>query len=98
MSNVLFFYVEVPIMRLSDHSKISLRLIAKFKQNIHKEYPYSFPEQFKWESISSTLFNQALQSEEIKSKLEAFSDTPVNGTSDINSIVRNFKEMQQICL
>ena len=93
MSNVLYFHDENPILRLSDHSKISLRLIAKFKQNIHKEYPYSFPEQFKWESISSTLFNQDLQRKEIKLKLEAFSDTPINETSDINSIVRNFKEI-----
>ena len=93
MSNILYFHVEDPILRLSDHSKISLRLIAKFKQNIHKGYPYSFPEQFKWESISSTLFNQALQSEEIKLKLEAFSDTPINETSDIKSIVGNFKEI-----
>ena len=66
MSNVLYFHVEDPILRFSDHSKLSFRLIAKFKQNIHKENPYSFPLQFKWESISSTLFNQALQSEEIK--------------------------------
>ena len=92
MSNVLYFHAEDPILRLSDHSKISLRSIAKFKPKIHKEYPYSFTEKFKWESMS-TLFNQALQSEEIKLKLEAFSDTPINETSDINSIVRNFKEI-----
>ena len=93
LSNGLYFHVEDPVLRLSDHSKISLRLMARFQQNVYKECPHSFPEQFKWESISPRLFNELLQREEIKQKLDVLSNISVSETLDINSVVTNFKEL-----
>ena len=78
LSKVLYFHVEDPVLRLSDYSKISVRLIAKFQQNEIKECPHQFPEQFKWEEISPQLFNEALKRDEIKSKLEELSNISIS--------------------
>ena len=50
MTKVLYFHVDDPILRLSDHSKISVRMTANFLPNKRKTCPMTFPEQFKWES------------------------------------------------
>ena len=92
LPSVLYFRVEDPILRLSDHAKIFVRLIAKFQQNKHKDCPYSFPETFKGEGVSPKLFNEALQKHEIKSKLEAIFMSPIGDESNINSVVTTFKE------
>ena len=93
LSKVLYFHVEDPVLRLSDHSKISVRLITKFQQNENKECPHQFPEQFKWEEISPLLFNEALKRGEIKSKLEGLSNISISEKSVINSAVKNFKDL-----
>ena len=93
LSDVLYFHVEDPILRLSDHSKISLRIIAKFQHNKNKECPHPFPEQYKWESISPSLFCEALQRGKIKSKLEELSNIQIGERSIINSAVTTFKDL-----
>ena len=47
MQNILYFHVDDPILRLSDHSKISVRMIANLWPNVIKRCTLSFSEQFK---------------------------------------------------
>ena len=93
MANVIYFHVDDPILRLSDHSRISVRIVANFWPNEVKTCSQSFPEQFKWEKISPELFTEALQCEEINSKLEIVLETQINNTSDINIVVINFSDI-----
>ena len=67
LANVIYFHVDDPILRLSDHSRISVRIVANFWPNEVKTCSQSFPEQFKWEKISPELFTEALKCEEINS-------------------------------
>lgn len=93
MSKVVYFHVDDPILRLSDHSKISVRLTANFWPNEIKTCPLSFPEQFKWENISPQLFAESLRSEEINSGLKTVLETQINELSDINNVVAKFSNI-----
>ena len=62
MSNVIYFHVDDPVLRLADHSKISVRMIANFWQNELNTCSQSFREQFKWDTSSPQLFTESLRS------------------------------------
>lgn len=93
MPNILYFHVDDPILRLSDHSKISVRLMANFWKDENKDSLQSFPEQFKWDNFSSQLFSEALNSEEINNKLEDFLERQINNISEINELVTDFSQI-----
>ena len=93
MTKVLYFHVDDPILRLSDHSKISVRMTANFLPNKRKTCPMTFPKQFKWESISPQLFAQSLREDVISSRLEDILASQINDESDINMIVSNFSNV-----
>ena len=42
MQNILYFHVDDPILRLSDHSKISVRMIANLWPNVIKKMYIKF--------------------------------------------------------
>ena len=89
----IFFHVDDPVLRLSDHSKISVRMIANFSLTELNTCSQSFPEQFKWVTISPQLFTESLRSEEINSKPKTVLDTQINNMSDVNTIVANFSNI-----
>ena len=93
MTKVLYFHVDDPILRLSDHSKISVRMTANILPNKIKTCPITFPEQFNWESISPQLFAQSLREDAISSRLEDILASQINDESDINTIVSNFSNV-----
>lgn len=93
MSNVLFFHVDDPILRLSDHSKISVRLMANYLLKESKECPNDFPDSFKWQSVSPQLFKDALESTEISNKLQTILGNQTNNASDVNAIVTDFRDV-----
>ena len=93
MSNVIYFHVDDPVLRLSDPSKISIRMTANFWQTELNTCSQSFPGQFKWDTISPQLFTESLRSEEINSKLKSVLDTQINNMSDVNTIVANFSNI-----
>lgn len=49
IENVLYFHVDDPILRLSDHAKVSVRLLISVQVNCLKENLDNFPMKFKWE-------------------------------------------------
>ena len=93
MSNVLYFHVDEPILRLSDHSKISVRIFANFFQDEHKQNLKDFPEQFKWDDFSPQLFYNELQSGEIMDRLHDVLDMQISNTVEVNDIVDKFSEI-----
>ena len=86
MSNILYFHVDDPILRLSDHSKISVRLMANFWQDMHKNNLQSFPQQYKWNNCSAELFTKALQSDEIDSKLKNVLERQISNIFEVNNV------------
>ena len=93
LSNVIYFHVDDPILRLSDHSKISVKIIANFhksKDNITLE---NFPTRFKWGTESSRLFTEALNSDDIKNQLNAINEKTINSPSDINKAICNLSQL-----
>ena len=56
MSNTLYFHVDEPILRLSDHARISVRMIANVLQDEYKYSLQDFPQKFKWDKVSPELF------------------------------------------
>ena len=93
MSNILYFHVDEPILRLSDHAKMSVRMMANFSQDEYKYNLKDFPQQFKWNKISPELFNMALQNEEIHAKLKAISEMQIDDATGVNDIVDKFSDI-----
>lgn len=93
MSSILYFHVDDPILRLSDHSKISVRLMANFWQDVHKNNLQSFPQQFKWDNCSAEQFTKALQSDEVHSKLNNILERQISNISEVNNVVSDFSHI-----
>ena len=93
MQNIIYFHIDDPIIRLSDHSKISVRMIANFWPNEMKRCTLSFPEQFKWDKVSPQLLTESLRSEEIHSNLVTILETQINDMSDIDNVVVDFSNL-----
>ena len=93
MSNVLYFHVEEPILRLSDHSKISVRLFTNFSRDEYKQSLQDFPDQFKWDNVSPQLFYNELQSGEIANRLQAVLDMQTSSKVEVNDSVDKFSDI-----
>ncbi|CAC5385961.1 unnamed protein product [Mytilus coruscus] len=89
-------YVPVPkeyesdkIKQLSDHAKVSVRLLASVQVNCLKEILDDFPMKFKWETISPELFLYVLKSEEIKVKIQDFKNIQTQSQSEVEAVLHS---------
>ena len=93
LSNVIYFHVDDPVLRLSDHSKISVEIIANFhksKDNIKLE---NFPTIFKWGTESSRLFAETLNSDDVKNQLNAIDEKTFNSPSGVDKAICNLSQV-----
>ena len=94
MRNVLYFYVDDPLLRLSDHSKVSVRLVASVKvEDMGTENLDDFPCNFKWNSVSPELFVNALQNTEIQTKVRKLIDTQCQTLLDMDEALESMQEV-----
>ncbi|CAC5368560.1 unnamed protein product [Mytilus coruscus] len=89
---VLYFHVDDPILRLSDHAKVSVRLLASVQVICLKENLDDFPMKFKWETISPELFLNALKSEEIKVKIQDFKHIQTQSQSEVEAALHSLHD------
>lgn len=99
IEDILSFKVSDVIPRLSDHSLLSLRILASFLEQESKTVMTDFPCQFMWASDSGVKFKQVIESPLIKNKFSNLSekfdinqDTPVN----INSVLEDFNIIMRL--
>ena len=93
MDNVLYFYVDDPILRLSDHSKVSVRLMASMHVDTVSQKLEDFPTNFKWDSVSPELFVNALKSEEIKVKINELQNFESKTCCEVERAVESLQDI-----
>ncbi|CAC5362799.1 unnamed protein product [Mytilus coruscus] len=93
IENVLYFHVDDPILRLSDHAKVSVRLLASVQVNCLKENLDNFPMKFKWETISPELFLNALKSDEVKVKIQDFENIQNQSQSEVDAALHSLHDI-----
>ena len=93
LQNILYFHVDNPILRLSDHSKISARLICDVKYTINNKPLQDFPLKFKWESVSSELFLNSLKNNEACSLIKQMNEMKIESESDVYEAVNRLENI-----
>ncbi|CAC5392082.1 unnamed protein product [Mytilus coruscus] len=93
IENVLYFHVDDPIHRLSDHAKVSVRLLASVQVNCLKENLDDFPMKFKWETISPELFLNAPKSDEIKVKIQDLKNIQTQSQSKVEAALHSLHDI-----
>jgi len=74
-TDILSFNVEDIIPRLSDHSVISLRIVASFRPVTSDIQIKDFPRQFVWNPESDIKFRKVMESPLINEQLKALPAT-----------------------
>ena len=82
LSQILYFNVAVNIPRLSDHSKLSCKIMANYSTRHTVENLISFSPQYKWSSISADNFKDALCSNIVKQKIKDFENLAQSSSVD----------------
>ena len=90
MTNTLYFHVDDPILRLSDHSKISVRLMANFGKICKKKICKVFHSNLNGIIVRQSFLQKALQSDEIHSKLKNVLERQISNIFEVNDVVSDF--------
>ena len=83
LSQVLYFNVGLNRPRLSDHSKISCKIMANYSIQCKSSNLLPFPAKYKWTETSSESFKDALCSCAIKQKIKDFENLDVSSSTEI---------------
>ena len=78
LSQVLYFNVSLNKPRLSDHSKISCKIMADYSMQCKPDILLPFHVKYKWTETSSQSFKDALCSCSIKQKILNFENLDTN--------------------
>ena len=70
VNDVIYFHVHDHIPYLSDHAKISLKLIASI--NTKEDKTYDVPKMYKWYKDSAFLFQKAFDTPEVRQQVRKF--------------------------
>ena len=83
LSQVLYFNVGLNRPRLSDHSKISCKIMANYSIQCKSSNLLPFPAKYKWTETSSESFKDALCSCAIKQKIKDFENLDASSSTEI---------------
>ena len=83
LSQILYFNVSLNKPRLSDHSKISCKIMANYSMQCKSNNVLPFHVKYKWTETSSQSFKDALCSFSIKQKILNFENLDANSSSDV---------------
>ena len=83
LAQVLYFNVSLNRPRLSDHSKISCKIIANYSLQAQSSILSPLSAKYKWSETSADSFKDALCSGIIKQKIINFENLDKNSSTDI---------------
>ena len=80
---ILYFNVGLNIPRLSDHSKLSCRIMANYCSEPGTRKLIEPPPKYKWSSISASAFQDALCTKHIKLKIKDLENSDQDSSIDL---------------